>query len=439
MPFRCNGYWAFALLTFLTTISCLAFTQQQQQQAPETIRKIDLPVETWLSQGEHMEIPWQVSVSRPVLTFQLRNLVRVTAELAADVLQKQSIQHDLHFMVRAAPEGGPWKDGESYTHFRIDKKLDSRTDLQMIADLYLRPGTYILAIIVYDSISGKRNLTLSRVQVSPPESDLLPELLSRLPKIQFLPPPDNAAPLGLGHVSLPVSTSRPVQLDLIVDLSTYDEASDASNPDTERMPGAASMGWPFGRMRIRPAEETASQQTLAQSKLIETASVLSAIDLAQGCFQVTALDIIRRRTILPPTSANDVEWEKVRDQIMSPDKTMVSVADLRGRQQVGKFFLAEMERRMTQPPSCKLNSPAPLHIIAILSRGVSFPSGSEQPKIEGACNCKVIYLQKSDSFHGSDNLKNMLKPLSPKLLQFDGPEDFRRKLVEFTQAIQSSS
>jgi hypothetical protein len=316
--------------------------------------------------------------------------------------------------------------------------MDNRAELQMVADLSLQPGVYNIAVIIYDSISGRRNLSFSRIQVSPPVPDLLPELLSRLPRIQFLPPPDNAPPLMPGPISLPVATEHPVQLDLIVDLSTYeDEDSSMAAPEARESP-IPEEGLPFPVLRPRRAE-TASEQIYAQSRLLETASVLGAIDLKQGCIQVTALDVLRRRTILPPTTAGEVNWQKIRNEIMSPDKAMVSIADLKGRQQAGKFFQEEVERHMTQPPVCKLNSAAPLHMIAILSRGVNFPSGSVQPKIEPGCNCKVVYLQKTDSLHGSDNLRNMLKPLSPKLLQFGSPEDFRRKLIEFTQAIKSSS
>ncbi len=440
MLFRRNVYWVFAFSVFLAAICCPAFAQfvSAPLQGPETIRKINLPIEAWLSQGERTEIPWKVSLSKPVLTFQLRSLVRVTADLQADLLQKQSIKHDLHFMVKVSPDGGPWEEGESYTHFQTEKKLDTRSDIQMLAELYLQSGTYTIATIAYDAISGKKNLSFNRIQISAPDPDPLPELLNGLPKIQFLPPPDNAAPLGPGHVSLPVTTVRPVQLDLIVDLSTYEEEDrDMDAADTARMPTTApgSMWPPLAPML--PASETASQQTVAQSLVLETASVLSAIDLKQGCIQVTALDVLRRRTILPPTSASNVDWDKIRDEIRAPDKAMISVADLKGRQRAGKFFQEEVEKRMTQPP-CKLDSAEPLHMIAILSRGVSFPSGSNQPKIESGCNCKVIYLQKTDGFHGADNLKNMLKPLSPKLLQFGDPEDFRRKLFEFTQTIKRS-
>src|SRR5260370_14746129 len=132
MLFRRNVYWVFAFSVFLAAICCPAFAQfvSAPLQGTETIRKIDLTIEAWLSQGERTEIPWKVSLSKPVLTFQLRSLVRVTADLQADLLQKQSIKHDLHFMVKVSPAGGPWEEGEDYTHLLPEMTHNTHNTLQ---------------------------------------------------------------------------------------------------------------------------------------------------------------------------------------------------------------------------------------------------------------------------------------------------------------------
>jgi len=399
-------------------------------------------VQQWLAQGERTEIPWQVSVSRPMLTFQLKNLVRVTAEIDASVLQKKSIQHDLHFIVKVAPEHGEWDYGESYSHIRIDERLNSHGELQMLADFYVQPGAYTVATIAYDATSGQRNLSFNRVQVEGPGRDRFSELLNGRPKIEFLGPPDNTAPLGAEQALLPLTTQRPIQLDLIVDLSTQEEREDAPRlypyPNLTRPPLAVGDNWPTagtesgtsgsGRMAAAEANE--------QARLLQIATMLAAIELQQGCTQVTALDALRRRTILPPTVANQVDWQNLRHEILSPDKAMVSVADLKGKRETARFFAEQVAQRMAQPPACKLGSANPLHVIAILSRGINFPSGSEKPRIAPGCDCRVFYLQETGRFiGGGDDLKNMLKALSPTLLQFSDPEDFRGKLFEFTQAV----
>src|SRR5260370_35802765 len=113
MLFRRDVYWVFALSVFLAAICCPAFAQfvSAPLQGPETIRKIDLPIEAWLSQGERTEIPWKVSLSKPVLTFHLRILVRGPADLQADLLQKQRINHNLPYMVKLSPDAGSREEG----------------------------------------------------------------------------------------------------------------------------------------------------------------------------------------------------------------------------------------------------------------------------------------------------------------------------------------
>jgi hypothetical protein len=241
---------------------------------------------------------------------------------------------------------------------------------------------------------------------------------------------------------LPVTTQRQVLLDLIVDLSTGEEEEQPQSlygplfpdpirrPMPDRRPDAAAR-------KAAMEEASAAQQIHSQSQLLQIASVLSALDLKQGCIQITALDILRRHIVLPRTSASEVDWRNLRDQILSPDKVMVSVADLKGKKQAGRFFQEEVEQTMAQqPPPCKLNSANPLHMIAVLSRGTSFPSGSAKPQIQSGCNCKVFYLRQTGDGRSGDDLKSMLKPLAPTQFQFSNPLDFRKALLEFTQAIE---
>lgn len=445
MLLRCAVFRIPALNLLLLAGFCSVFVHALSgtRSRQDLIRTINLPIEQWLDQPERTEIPWKVSISRPLLTYQLRNLVRVTAEVPADLLQQQAMSHDLHFIVKVGSERGVWDGGESYSHFRVEAKLDPRSELQMLADLYLQSGVYTIATIAYDATSEKRSISFNRIQIGEPDHDPFPQLLGSAPKIEFLPPPDNAAPLGTGHVLLPIATQRPLQLDLIVDLSTLQDEDGIVesrrlaypsyppypwNPEWEQLPD---------RRRRMASDMTPNRQIYEQSQLLQVASLLSAIEFKQGCIQVEALDILHRRTILPFTSASEVEWGKIRDQILSPDYAVVSIADLKGKRDAAKFFQHELERTIAQPPRCKLDFQNPFQIIAILSRGVTFPSGSDKPRLQPGCQCKIFYLQQTDQQgYGGADLKNMLKPLSPIIFQFGDPHDFRQKLLEFTQTME---
>src|SRR5437868_3617260 len=74
------------------------------QDAHAVRRTLQLPLEEWLSQGEHADFPLKVRTSKPMLTYQQRMLVKVIAEVSPDILQKRSVTRNLHFIVKVADE-----------------------------------------------------------------------------------------------------------------------------------------------------------------------------------------------------------------------------------------------------------------------------------------------------------------------------------------------
>ena len=408
-------------------------------QAQDLRRTIQLPISEWLSQGERTEIPWTVALTEPVLTFQLRTVVRVTAKIDAKVLQKQGVMHQLHFIVKAAAENGEWDDEESYSSIKIDGKLVN-TELQMLADLYLQPGAYRVATIVYDAVSKKRNVSFSRVEISAPDRDWFPGLLTGIPRITLLPPPDSTAPLAPERVSLPVATERPIQLDLIVDLSAHEKDYEPAGSLLLRnqiqrvffIDRAAGEDLRFPSV-VRP--QHLFFDAYNQSLLLETASTLSGLDLKGGCMRIAVLDIPQHRVLLPLTRAKEVDWDRMEDEILSPNQAMVSVRTLEDGRKAVSFFQEQIAQATSESTSCKLGSQEALHVVAILSRGQRFTSGKKREKLSPECNCKVFYLRQTAYSSPPDDLKGMLKPLSPKVLEFSDPQQFREKLLEFTRAL----
>jgi hypothetical protein len=181
-----------------------------------------LPIDEWLSQGERRQFRCDLRISRPTLTFQQRYGVFIKVKLPAPSLQRESVQRDLHFFVKVADENGKWFAGQTYNHFKVEKKFDKKVDLIFESALYLQPGSFTIAVVVYDAVLREHNVTFRRVTVKPPKNDPLPTLLTSVPKVEF--PSDSVegvAPLGSGHAALPVVTDRPVELDVIVDLTPY--------------------------------------------------------------------------------------------------------------------------------------------------------------------------------------------------------------------------
>jgi hypothetical protein len=415
-------------------------------QGSVTDRQIELPIAQWLAQGERSEIPWKLTLPRPAPTFRLINVLTVTAEVNSNFLQKQGEQHDLHFIVKVAYAKGNWDDGESHRSFRTEQGISG--NLKMRASVYLKPGAYTVAVILYDAVTERRNLSFRHIQVAGSHSGQVPELLNGVADVSFAASEENVGPLGPGRAPLSVETQRPILFDLIIDLSTREQSTerleltppdmDASRGGLPSSPEPGVESPPSIRHRqTRKGTGRASEQTAEQFELQEIAKTLARMDFQPGCGRVTALDVLRLRTLLPPTPATEVDWRQLGQENSTPDKVVVSVASLSGRKEAGPFFKEQMGQAMEHPPECNLNSSNPLHVIAILSHGIHFPSGSKKVKMEPGCNCRIFYFYETNhEINGPDELGKMLAPLSARVLEFENPEKFRERVFEFAEAVK---
>jgi hypothetical protein len=436
------------VLVFACTSSRVAAENLEDVADPQR----SLPVNDWLSQGERQAFACEIRIFGPTLTFQQRYRVWVRAKFPAPSLQKESIQRDLHFFIKVADETGRWFDGQTYNHFRVEKKFNEKIELVLEGGFYLQPGTYTVAVVVYDAVLREHNVTFRHVAVKPPEPDLLPTLLRAVPKVEFPPSPvDGAASLASGHAFLPIQTDRPVELDVIVDLTPYAAGAvitDGPDPGIEMMAAkptlrgsstlpslTAQSSMPI-RRRLIPAGMRRGIKGF-QSRLLEAASVLSDIDIKNGCTRVTVFDALYRRTLMTAQPALSADWLRTWDDVMHTNLDVISVDELAGSVEAAKFFSDQVEKVMSEPPSCNVNTSRPLRILALFSHGAHFPAGTMRVRIQPNCDCKVFYLREHEDVHDLfDDLHRMLAPLSVTRLEFSDPLQFRGKVARFMKTIQ---
>ena len=393
-------------------------------------RKLDEQIKQWLKEGEHTDIPWKVKLEKPRLTFQQRQFVRVSAEIDSRLLQQEVVQRELHFVLRVALEDGKWLDDGNYISQRFDEKLDANSSVQFLDDVLLQTGDYTIATIAYDAVRNQHNVAFNRLHVGSVTSDLFPDLLKNIDRVGF----PEGVPLGLeafgpGRIHLPVMSPQPLALDLIVDVSErprYYSAIDANRPSRGR----------FGRRERGPLElsKTASDQGYVD-RLLQSASVLSQLDLREGCVRVTVLDTLKQISIFQSKAGKQVDWPRLRDRILTPDRVTVSVKQLTSIKDAPKFFAQQMQQLLASTPQCSAGTP-PSHVVAVVSHGIGFASGSAKPKIETSCDCPVYYFHQTDVQVDGDGLKGILSPLHPKRLDFKDPMQFRRTLADFVQDLQ---
>jgi hypothetical protein len=416
--------------------------------------KISLPVQEWLSQGEQQAFKWKVHVAHPALTYQQRYLVWVTASVDTESLQAHSVQRDLHFILKVADQNGKWFDEDTYNTFQVKKSFEVPEDIQFEAGLYLQPGTYKVAVIVYDAILKERNVSFTRVVVKPQASSQLPDNLPGAPQVEFLPiPAEGLAAIGSGHSHLPVQSKRPVQLDLVVDLASNApipkprdmqvDRTDPGLPDPPGLPG------PFSRRGgrrwtavWRPPELPSGMRDTEkgyQTQMLEAASVLGAVEPTSGCTRVTIVNSLSRKTIMTKEPATLIDWRKVWEDVVGAQLNLVSANELSGTAQATQFLRDHLQMVMDQAPICDSEVSGAVRVLAILSFGANFPRKDSLPTLQPACACRIFYFQERQAFPPdaflADDLGKMLSPLRPIHLQFATPQQFRGRISEFLKAI----
>ena len=426
---RCFTTLALALLV----ASLPVFAQVSQDSAlPEHLDKHllqELP--KWLATGEHQDIPWKVHIEKPIETFQLRDLVHVTAALDTGVLQARSVQRKLLFIIKVADENGHWLEDSNFVTRNLEKRLVSNSKLNMESEVFLKPGKYTIGTIVFDSVLDQHNVSLIKYEVPAPKKDPLPELLKGVDAAEFVRGDVNGSnSFAEEPVHLPLPTRRPVRLDLLVDLTTREEVVQHHLHNFGEPP--------FFRHRPgdhRPPPFHPTDDKTYIISLLQSASVLSALTPEAGCTRVSALDAFKERTLFPPTAAKDLDWIKFKERMLGADKETIDVKALGDTKDEPKFFLRGLEA-LTGDAHCPTVSLRPLHVLIILSHGLHFRDGSEKPMLE-ACDCTVYYLRQSDTIADSDDLPNTLAPLSPRMLDYHDPNGFRQRLADLVKQIET--
>ncbi|MBI2682675.1 MAG: hypothetical protein HYX26_05575 [Acidobacteriales bacterium] len=372
-------------------------------------RTIDLPVDHWLKAGESKDFKSSVAIEGPYLHYQQRFLVRVQTKVDLKRLQKAGVERDLHSIVKVADENGRWDPGESYVSAQFTERLKDSTDLLITTELFFQPGRYTLGVIVYDGLTEQRSVSFRKLKVDPINNDPLPHLARDLPRVEFLPEArEDALPFGEGRAYLPVTTARPVLIDLVADFGAYSE-------------------------RLPPR-----QQNFDASRIVQAASLLSQIQLDHGCIRVTGLDILRRQEIFRRADAAGLDWEAKREEILKRPLHTVDINELAARLESAAYVRKQLERLWSEPVFCPDRHGPVQHIVIFLGHGVFFPQGTKvaPAQIDRNCDCSIYYLRLEPNYrYLFDMVPKILKPISPRIFKSESPKDFRKDLAELLRAI----
>jgi hypothetical protein len=460
------------LVIFPAAIAIDAAASELQSTAPQSTElqtttppRLELPYQEWLKLPDRREIPWEVKFSPPQLTYDQRQMVELRVMLSGRSLQRESVHRDLQMLVKVGTGEGHWFDDDSYMRMELTQKVVRQHDMHFVTRMYLAPGRYWVAVMLYDSVLNRRNLVREWVEVAAIKGDPLPQLNRDLPPLEFVSPgaatfskeashlddlgwthdfpsqhlphrgragfprpeddsprPASAAAEESGPLEptaikrrIPLDTPRPVQIDVLINFS----------------PSAQFTGM------AREYHHTAEV-------FWQIAQVLSQLDVPHGCVRLTGVDVLGRQVLFEQLDVRQIDWTKLAAAISGISSGTVDVGSLQGRKETAAFFRDAVEHLLTRSePGCNTPPAAPpLHVYVIAASGMVFPAGTHREPVGMAAegNRRVYYLRAALSRRNQwDEMEDIVKPLNPRLLTFDDPMHFRKALGSIVSDLQSSS
>ncbi len=388
------------------------------EQAPDQTKLVD-DAEVWLRGPEMRQMPWKVKVMPPRLGFEMRQLVMVRVTVDADELRKAGEQRELLLLLRVADEGGRWLEPGNVTRYSLKQKL-AKTNLEFSSVLYLRPGRYNLAVLLCDDVLHQRNVTHVKVTMPALKNDPLPGIDDHLPAAEFadfvtwLSEYDSKPVLAL-----PVSSARPLLVDVVINFS----------------PSAQYTGrtWAY-------------ENNIAV--LLRAAHVLSQLRVQNGCVRFTGLDVLGLKVLFDRIETDNIFWDRLVERATSVSSAVVDVSTLQAQKETADFFRDKIRSLFTNDADgCISLRPdaQPDHFLIVAGSDMQFPPGTHIEGVEttaAECGCRVFFLHRKINNRNPndwDEMHSILKPLAPRSLSFDTPEDFRKSLAKISAELQHGS
>jgi hypothetical protein len=351
----------------------------------------------------------------------------------------------LYFLIKVADEKGTWLEGGTYHDFPLPSNLDKSQAIQFDSGLYLRPGSYMVAMMVYDRIHKAGNLKRERIFIKAPKKDPLPLLDRDLLPVEFItevphdslqfpnhtvrfpqtrpipevsPENDQSWPLASGREWLPISNTRPIQLDLVMDFS----------------------GWVDPALQNETSAPTYRQDV---GRVLQIGDVLSHLQLNHGCVRVSAVDVLRMRTIFDRVPESRVHWDKLREDVMKGDQNLINAAVLENRKRAPEFFSRFLNQLTGDSDICSAGDNPLRVVIVTTASGVQFPGGLhlERTAIETGCACRFYYFRPAVVGPNDvpEDVERMLKHAGAQRFVLSNPLQFRKAVADMTVDITSAS
>jgi hypothetical protein len=392
-----------------------------------------IPLESWLQGPDRQDFSWHVNVGKAWLTFQQRQAVQVHISfLVRDLVNAGLSSQNLYFAVLVAGRDGRWIHEASLRIFEPPQDLQPSDTVHSLHSMYVRPGTYRIAVVAFDGVNRRGNLWRTDLSVPPLRDDPLPEIDHNLPEVEFLRPEHllqinrgygtpviiDPFSFGSGELDLPVKNTRPLVVDIVANISL----SETTN--------------------TRRGEAPEWRYQLNAGYILQIANVVSQLKLNGGCVRVSALDIRREKIFADHEDAGHLDWRQITHELEVQNRSKIDVGVLAEQKQLPSFLAHHLEGLFDAPSPCRSSIESPLHVLIVVSDAFLFPNGAHLVTVETshASGAQCYYLRVVP-IRGArfDEIDNVLKPLRPRRFDFSDPVKFRKYLAHLVTDLETIS
>jgi hypothetical protein len=398
-----------------------------------------VPLQDLLNGPDRQDFPWKITVLQPRLMYQQRFIVQMRARISAEIVSGHN-KHALHFILKVKPQDGDWLKGEQYNDYPVPADLGSGKEIEYATGVYFHPGNYTLALIAFESNGSRISVAHRDVRVEAVKDDPFPEVDRYVPLIE-LPQGFPDQEVGADDVSdgelfpvahidnwVPIANQQPVLVDVVLNFTKRAELRvlEPYRMDPRYPRNRTGMVW------NKPVQPT---YRLDVGRVLQMGNVLAHIGLSSGCVRVSAIDVLRMKTIVDRANEKTLDWDKFQQQIGKFDQNTVDagvLANKKGPAQFAHRFLDTLSGDSTGCPG------AARHYVVVIGHEVSLPGAAKEEKLESvdAERARFYYVHGGVSSMG-DDLGEILKGAKPEKLPFTTPKDFRKSFKRIVDDLRT--
>src|SRR5262249_11879387 len=248
-------------------------------------------------------------------------------------LNKIGNAHELFFVSRVSSPDGEWLEEPSVSR-PVEQQLSSRNQTEFSLRVCLKPGDYLLWVVLYHRETGRHNLAKRRIKVPELRADPLPDMYEGTPLVEFPEAGDSDQGFVKGRLHLPVHNKLPLQVQLVATLSPPQQ-------------------W-LSRPRALRVQTDVTAGALA---------ALSQLALAERALSTAGLDLVRQEVVYDEADVNGVDWPIFIKALKKAQTPAVSAKALQQSKNSGVFFKDFMTDRIEG----RASDPMPMRILIVVS------------------------------------------------------------------------